>query len=901
MNLSADMSIIEIDNLIKSLPKERLQKELESPTGHFPLYLVAGRLKEMESMEADAQAAAAEKKTSEQAPSVAHRLAMTQPPVMSEVAAAPQPLPQPDPAGQAAQMLMPTVNAVKGYTETGKQGANTSELVNQYLAELKSRKDKAEEKRLKTDEFAVDNSGDFAKNMGKQPFGKGGIADLGSLADLRAAQVKREERSDPTPTPSDEKTKGRFTGGVSGVHSRVANESENTDFDKMLAQLIKESNKSRSAKKANQGGYVRSLPTTYAQDGYPDLNFPFEGQKVPAIYREGEVVPGPQGNVILGEGADYGMYGFSENERDIGGTGAENINAVKDLDRQIETARGVAQTYKESDRGNEARRSISELLQARSDLINADGTPSAPVAPVTPRPVASDQPVPPKNLSGTDVLKAMNAKTRQNRASTDGAVGTGDVVTPTSSDNARILADQKRMQQKQTILPPKEKDVVPPVPLEPMPQLPKSAIIKSLVKRNSSLSGKNDGVSETKIVSNARSPYMDKILSLSSELEASDNASKVAMKDITNEIARLGTFKRGALKKVETANKAVMDFAKTGKLPPERKDKLINSLLMTFGASLLGNPTLAGALSKGLMASQKIMRGEEDAYSDALSANLKSVQAMTDSKITLETATANAKVKSLAFARQDARASDANRNAAIANLQTAENARLTALDRYQKNQLSAERNRIQMLQATQLTGPQITQLNREKIIQGKYDSYVSDFALAKNDAERRKVFEKYKPFFTVEPETKTLDINKPKLPAFNKDFKLGGVIKETRTGLSPSAQAAQRRGSYEHAIKQIGNWTKGQVFNYRSAGQYPEVKAALDVLSQMDKYKNIKNFKTTAKLDEIYKLNPSFADDLKRIIRQQYDAGTLTQSSNVSQSSPAGRKNSNPHNLKVKR
>ena len=247
MNLSADMSIIEIDNLIKSLPKERLQKELESPTGHFPLYLVAGRLKEMESMEADAQAAAAEKKTSEQAPSVAHRLAMTQPPVMSEVAAAPQPQPQPDPAGQAAQMLMPTVNAAGGYSlptvyaETGKQGADTSELVNQYLAELKLRKDRAEEKRSKTDEFAVDNSGDFAKNMGKQPFGKGGIADLGSLADLRAAQVKREERSDPTPISSDEKTKGRFTGGVSGVHSRIANESEDTEFDKMLAQLIQPS------------------------------------------------------------------------------------------------------------------------------------------------------------------------------------------------------------------------------------------------------------------------------------------------------------------------------------------------------------------------------------------------------------------------------------------------------------------------------------------------------------------------------------------------------------------------------------------------------------------------------------------------------------------------------------
>ena len=75
MKLSTDMTIIEIDNLIKSLPKERQQKELETPTGHFPLYLVAGRLKEIESMEADAQASAAEKKTAEQPPSVAHRLA----------------------------------------------------------------------------------------------------------------------------------------------------------------------------------------------------------------------------------------------------------------------------------------------------------------------------------------------------------------------------------------------------------------------------------------------------------------------------------------------------------------------------------------------------------------------------------------------------------------------------------------------------------------------------------------------------------------------------------------------------------------------------------------------------------------------------------------------------------
>ena len=104
MSLSSGMTIVELDDLIKSLPKERLQAELERPTGHFPLYLVAGRLKEIESMTADAQAAAATEKAAEQPPSVAHRLAMMQPPVMSEVAAAPQPQPQPSPAGQAAQM-----------------------------------------------------------------------------------------------------------------------------------------------------------------------------------------------------------------------------------------------------------------------------------------------------------------------------------------------------------------------------------------------------------------------------------------------------------------------------------------------------------------------------------------------------------------------------------------------------------------------------------------------------------------------------------------------------------------------------------------------------------------------------------------------------------------------------
>ena len=49
---------------------------------------------------------------------------------------------------------------------------------------------------------------------------------------------------------------------------KVINKIKNINlFGYVKTQLIKESNKSRSAKKANQGGYVRSLPTTYAQEG----------------------------------------------------------------------------------------------------------------------------------------------------------------------------------------------------------------------------------------------------------------------------------------------------------------------------------------------------------------------------------------------------------------------------------------------------------------------------------------------------------------------------------------------------------------------------------------------------------------------------------------------------------
>ena len=47
----AHLSIIEKDDLIKKMPKDALKRELREPSGNLPLFLIAARLKEVETME----------------------------------------------------------------------------------------------------------------------------------------------------------------------------------------------------------------------------------------------------------------------------------------------------------------------------------------------------------------------------------------------------------------------------------------------------------------------------------------------------------------------------------------------------------------------------------------------------------------------------------------------------------------------------------------------------------------------------------------------------------------------------------------------------------------------------------------------------------------------------------
>ena len=118
----ANLSIIEKDDLIKKMPKDALKRELREPSGNFPLFLIASRLKDVETMEKESMARQFSQESQGDGPTIAHRLArevMPQAPI-SGMAAMPSPQPRPDPQGQMAQALagpqreMPTVYRNQG-------------------------------------------------------------------------------------------------------------------------------------------------------------------------------------------------------------------------------------------------------------------------------------------------------------------------------------------------------------------------------------------------------------------------------------------------------------------------------------------------------------------------------------------------------------------------------------------------------------------------------------------------------------------------------------------------------------------------------------------------------------------------------------------------------------------
>lgn len=280
-----NMSIIEKDDLIKKMPRDSLKEELRNPSGNFPLFLIAARLKEVEEMERDVMARQAAQQSSTEAETVAARLAQQAMPEvpMSGVGANPAPQPRPDAQGIMAQQMagptqpLPTVMAQRGLQ--GKYPGESSGIDQEVLAAaVRSRQAKGGP-RLYNQQRAV----------GFEKAGRKGAApasQIPALLGLASAMAKTEERAfggmetlPPFQIESSSMPMSRkgFTAPARSVGSRMPKEEDGLAYiSKILGAM---------------GGSSKDKPTVFAQDGLPrrptniERFAPFVGERLGLLGR----------------------------------------------------------------------------------------------------------------------------------------------------------------------------------------------------------------------------------------------------------------------------------------------------------------------------------------------------------------------------------------------------------------------------------------------------------------------------------------------------------------------------------------------------------------------------------------------------------------------------------------
>ena len=916
MSLSSGMTIVELDDLIKSLPKERLQAELERPTGHFPLYLVAGRLKEIESMTADAQAAAATEKAAEQPPSVAHRLAMMQPPVMSEVAAAPQPQPQPSPAGQAAQMLTPTVNA-----KTGSEGL-ISELVNKYLADKKLKGTKDSDS-----EFAVPNSSGFAGGSSKQPFNKSNPTETGGLASLVAANViRKERRADPTPDDGgvSKMRAGKFSGGVSGSHRKMAAASETTPEISVMKVLEELSKRRQATKKAKHGGYVGGLPTIYAQTGLDMID---------AYRRRDKGISNPR-NITrpsTEERIHDSLVKRREQQRDI----YKRVGIMDDaaIDQMIErrdpvedvrsglTAMGevaalprrgpeVAMPPEQSEtRGPELKGGQPQTISTLWDDIKkyqyglrkkpTDASTKSDGGPLSPAPIAP--PVQANNVESNIVPEvkpagfAVQAPVTQKGtakplvsqvSSTEGGEGGSPLLNiPAGGADPSDLAagaDPSDL----TAADQTDGPEVKPAGSDAQAFATQENLAAGLENVRSVLDDNfvERGLSSTKRDQLLRSGAVDGIK------KAWENESKRLGEPIDIDAWRKDTKKgndrayeifreigadskkatQGYIDSLKKDAEAIRTFAETGKLPKGRRNKLLNNILITFGASLLGNPTLAGALQQGLLGSLALQKGAEDDYAAALNDNLKATKeiGLLEMK-SLEITNAN-KRGLISLQQADKKADTQTLLKLQQDLVARRKMQFDIQSGLVRLQLQQGQSEIQLMAAMKPNASTSIELERARAVNTLGTQYLAELDEAgDNRAQIQKINSRYKNVFPKKKDSFYLDVGNPLDKGVNAHLrKIQAPHHMSKLTTGAAAAATQRRVDAQTAdtSKVLNDFNKGQP---RFATASVQVKAALTAMSKTRKYKD-RNL-TTEPLTDL-RNNPTFMADLEAELTRQWYA-----------------------------
>ena len=275
---------------------------------------------------------------------------------------------------------------------------------------------------------------------------------------------------------------------------------------------------------------------------------------------------------------------------------------------------------------------------------------------------------------------------------------------------------------------------------------------------------------------------------------------------------------------METDSNAIKTFAETGKLPEGRRSQLLNNVLITFGAALLGNPTMAKAVSKGLMGSLSLQKGAEDDYADALNNNLKATKQIGDLKMkALEIASAN-KRDLLTAMRSDKKADAATRNQMEANIYRRKTLGLN-IEKTILSQVMARKNYEAALITAQKPNAQMA-LTSERIsgIRSLVADYKSQLDNAGNDSAKiQAVNEKFKNVFPKKKGLLYLDVTKPLDAGVNKylkDIKAPLYTSKTLSKVDPVVRALrvenlgiQKRQLLQKPVQKIMNilGNKGQI------------------------------------------------------------------------------------------
>jgi hypothetical protein len=831
------MSIVEQDELIKTLSNEQLQNYANNPDGTLPLYLVVAQLKRNEDTRGRFSALQAEQQTAQQPRTVVERLAPPRhgeiPVPSSQVAANPAPQIPLQQAGGAPQM--PTINA---------QGGMDFEKMVAAFAKVAAAEQKEEEVDMrKPDHFGSERRGSFERG-GETPTSQYPATTFAALrkalADKEGSRVHRGRQTRGPYQP--EGKKGRFTaaarhgreltdrdfytwnplemamtqGGLAGLskrrRGRTVNAQDGFSYGWTPGGAGADTISGRSAERFRLAEMRKRLAAAQAEDaavqafvpkaGTDGFSYrPLNGVDIAgksaervrlveeSIAAEAAAAQAAAATAAVAETGDPpGLRTDTISERalerfrsvedrrateaanvealqavvpnvgtgagNIAGRSAERVRLAEERRDQILRASAVAEALKpdaeKARRGPPPPPSVGFPFQRSADIS------AAAAIEADPNLVLGETPAAQRMIK----ILEMTPEGRQKLEIARGIVSETDVpgaaVTPPAEKDMGLLGT-------------KEEGWVDPAYLAELQQQDDEAAQAARERRAKKIAAHTATVTEQRkqilgLVTNngAKSggqvdqskinPNIDPLIK-AAEKRIRDNTTSpdeknAVMEFLTNTRADAKSSRRArdklmreamattakasadAIGNAERIRSGIKEFSETGRLPKGRRDALLNKLLLTWASSLLGNPTLADAMSQGFAASTNVIEGEQKNYSKAMMDNLEAEKAIGDLKVK---AAASKQEALLSIAKASDADAKGDREDALKMLKIAADKRkdeMTHLRGLVQNYASLKSAKAQMISAQRLTETQWKARNLERAISTKYDQYFADFIAA---------------------------------------------------------------------------------------------------------------------------------------------------------------------------